>query len=754
MKRKHSIYLSVLLSLAMIFVSCDEQLDNAVDNSANNSTEQTSGGNESTEIPLPISAIVTRDGAPLSGGTFKVNTITETLDLPKGSFVIKTVKNKYPQVVWVTDENDRTLLISKGAFTENQAILINEESTALALITMAPVFSSVTNEEYTNLETAIKKSSSYGTYVVEVNKAIAAHKDLFDPANTDVLAATQAVIDEVLATPNPAGTRSGNIIKGVEDSTEPLKVTAQGNNVYVSVRGMYPSYEASIIRGGSQNVSEYKMIRTTGTFGWLEYVQERSGTTVYGEETIFNLAENGEYKFLFDRTTKKAIHDLALRLISDGFTIIGCAIEDYLDTGERIFLTIGEILIDPSSTESLQAIVNAIGNALLTEGMNLDLNKAEEKYKDNKLLSSRYKILGRIFKYYSIVKGGLGIIKRLKAYYFEDQPKQIELCLCSYNNQVTTCYTSLITKVSGDLQSAVAGRKLQAPLVVKQRTWEGDGTEISTNPFTVIRFEVILGNGHLSKEEVEVDPTTQTAETEWTLGSFGEQKVKAVIYNKLTNSEVGEPLYFTATIEIEGQDQPIPVYSECPDDHHPHLIDLGLPSGTKWACCNIGAASPEEPGDQIRWGKMIDYSQEEQVNSSEYYRANRSLMETTLDIGGTANDAAHVRWGRTWRMPTKEEFIELEEQCFVLGYNCLGDTDHPNYGMKIIGPNGNFIILPSIAASRLIYWSSSSYADQNNLGDKAWGLGGSHDIKKSEYKIQAYTFTSKYFGNYVRPVSE
>ena len=33
-------------------------------------------------------------------------------------------------------------------------------------------------------------------------------------------------------------------------------------------------------------------------------------------------------------------------------------------------------------------------------------------------------------------------------------------------------------------------------------------------------------------------------------------------------------------------------YITCPDDHHPHLIDLGLPSGTKWACCNIGATTP------------------------------------------------------------------------------------------------------------------------------------------------------------------
>ena len=39
-------------------------------------------------------------------------------------------------------------------------------------------------------------------------------------------------------------------------------------------------------------------------------------------------------------------------------------------------------------------------------------------------------------------------------------------------------------------------------------------------------------------------------------------------------------------------------YLYCPDDNHPHIIDLGLPSGTKWACCNVEANSPEEYGGE------------------------------------------------------------------------------------------------------------------------------------------------------------
>ena len=36
----------------------------------------------------------------------------------------------------------------------------------------------------------------------------------------------------------------------------------------------------------------------------------------------------------------------------------------------------------------------------------------------------------------------------------------------------------------------------------------------------------------------------------------------------------------------------------CPDNNHPHMIDLGLPSGTKWACCNVDTEYPEY--DELR----------------------------------------------------------------------------------------------------------------------------------------------------------
>lgn len=70
-------------------------------------------------------------------------------------------------------------------------------------------------------------------------------------------------------------------------------------------------------------------------------------------------------------------------------------------------------------------------------------------------------------------------------------------------------------------------------------------------------------------------------------------------------------------------------YTTCPDDHHPHLIDLGLPSGTKWACCNVGANTPEGYGNYYAWGET---QTKDEYNWSNYIHCDGS-METCHDIG-------------------------------------------------------------------------------------------------------------------------
>ena len=192
-------------------------------------------------------------------------------------------------------------------------------------------------------------------------------------------------------------------------------------------------------------------------------------------------------------------------------------------------------------------------------------------------------------------------------------------------------------------------------------------------------------------------------------------------------------------------------------------VDLGLPSGIRWASCNVGATTPEGYGNYYAWGETetkADYSW------ATYKYANGASDKLTKycndaskgDNGFTDNktalepedDAAYVNWGSVWRMPTDAEWTELREQCTwtwttqngVNGYQVASKT------------NSNSIFLPAAGYrndryfgfydSYGCYRSSSLYGNDPSI---AWYLnfnsGG----------VSRY-FSNRYFGFSVRPVQD
>lgn len=141
------------------------------------------------------------------------------------------------------------------------------------------------------------------------------------------------------------------------------------------------------------------------------------------------------------------------------------------------------------------------------------------------------------------------------------------------------------------------------------------------------------------------------------------------------------------------------VFSLCPDNKHPHAIDLGLPSGTKWNCCNIGASTPDSFGDYYAWGEVKTW----QPFSYSYciypipgqFTGNEQYTDIGSDISGTIYDVVHAKMGDTWRIPTSNQIFELDRYCsweWGLNNGVLG------YFVK--GPNGRQIFLPATGQQR------------------------------------------------------
>ena len=189
-------------------------------------------------------------------------------------------------------------------------------------------------------------------------------------------------------------------------------------------------------------------------------------------------------------------------------------------------------------------------------------------------------------------------------------------------------------------------------------------------------------------------------------------------------------------------------YPACSDGNHPHLIDLGLPSGTKWACCNVGADKPEAYGGYYAWGET---EEKEVYNRDTYkYYQNGSYVNIGSDISCTEYDVAHVKWGGKWCMPTLDDIKELLDNC-TTEWTTLNGVNVQKFTSKI---NGNSIFLPAagnrwygdlnFAGENGLYWSSSQGPDYS---------GGAYGLYfYSGYASWDYGRIDRDSGRSVRPV--
>lgn len=170
-------------------------------------------------------------------------------------------------------------------------------------------------------------------------------------------------------------------------------------------------------------------------------------------------------------------------------------------------------------------------------------------------------------------------------------------------------------------------------------------------------------------------------------------------------------------------------------------VDLGLPSGTLWAKYNIGATKESDYGDIFAWGATDPYRLNGTTpidNTDNYARSYANKIQHDLYPN---EDAATVKWGKGWKMPTKAQFDELlanttDEWTAINGIN----------GRKFTASNGNYIFFPSAGyvdggslggrGSNGDCWSRSFYSSSG-----AWFLRFSSSARNVYYDSRSYGFS-------------
>ncbi len=194
-------------------------------------------------------------------------------------------------------------------------------------------------------------------------------------------------------------------------------------------------------------------------------------------------------------------------------------------------------------------------------------------------------------------------------------------------------------------------------------------------------------------------------------------------------------------------------------------VDLGLPSGTLWATCNVGADSPADCGDYFAWGEtspkeIYDWSNYKWCNGSETTLTKYCTDASYGTVDGkyvleAADDAAAVNWGGGWRMPTLRELQELSsgDYCTRTKTTKTNSKGQVINGYEITSiSNGNSIFLPATdfyyeggaLGEHGYYWLSSLTTDKQVSAFCLIFL-----VQWNDY----YTgTTSRYSGHSVRPV--
>lgn len=183
----------------------------------------------------------------------------------------------------------------------------------------------------------------------------------------------------------------------------------------------------------------------------------------------------------------------------------------------------------------------------------------------------------------------------------------------------------------------------------------------------------------------------------------------------------------------------------------PEAIDLGLPSGVKWASFNLGASKPEESGYYLAWGEnetkdnylWDTYRWGQSSTSMLKYNTNSAfgVVDNVVELE-LQDDAAHMLLGGGWRIPTEEEFNELINNCsysFTKINNILGFLfTSSNNGESIFFPATSYASDPPDG----YYWSSSL------------NVSYCYSALRMELNISTVHLGScmRYYGSPIRPV--
>ena len=290
-------------------------------------------------------------------------------------------------------------------------------------------------------------------------------------------------------------------------------------------------------------------------------------------------------------------------------------------------------------------------------------------------------------------------------------------------------------------------------------TYYTKSTSLATG-ITLDQTSLSMNSGTTAQLSATITPAEAFATITWT---SSDESVATVDANGLVTAIAVGTCTITAKTSISNKT------ATCSVTVEHEYVDLGLPSRTLWATCNIGASSPEDYGDYFAWGETTGYNDGNgktyfdwstyKLCNGRYDTLTKYCYDSSYGYNGFTDtkteldpedDAAYVNWGPAWRMPTIAQFEELINSSYT---TTKWTTQNGVYGRLITSnTNSNSIFLPAAG------WCHDSSLYSAGSGGYYWSrtLNASDPCSARDLLFESgdiYTSSDyRYFGRSVRPV--
>ena len=594
------------------FYCCyDDSTDEAVSVTVN--CTQLPLGGEVEEGSFATSAQIDFGGSSASG--CGIVTMAGGVSTTSGNTVQVTMYDNadIPQIALVLNQDDEILAMARDLYPDGTAVSVDARSTALAFVTMYPLFAPVKGQyEFGELKEMIQNASAFGALENEMAAVLRDQRPVFDPNNSSLIGALEDLLDEICIDPAARPQPRITNVTGVTGEG-PFIVSVEGKRISITNTYLTPMYSGWIYNSEGEEVARMN-IPSGSDYGVTDMIKDSFSTSQSTSVTFdFNSLgkdSEGQYNFHFSRTTEEAVHDLCLNCALNILDIAGASI-----SLKDVSTIKGELTKIILTKKMAYDSMMADGKAEWTEivefsyGVVMDALTSDTLWKKfaEKAAPAVAKNISVVSTVYSLIRGSGNALTR--TYYRYSTPEEINFCLCNMGDQpLYSCGYVTLELVSGNYQEGITNVWLEEPIRVRVNT----GNNENAPSRFLVHFTVSFGQGTVSDELVFTDSNLE-AQTWWKLGPGGEyQELKVEVLDIATNAIVSEsPIYPEATNKDSGNYNKAPVPEELLGtwviaseniNEIPVSVTLGdrtasfsNPPDTMWDLMNIPVWSEELP---------------------------------------------------------------------------------------------------------------------------------------------------------------